>query len=414
MSSDGSSIQSPREHWTPADRNNLINDAINSESLSGAHGSYRFKIYPKLDTSITSSNDEMDMKRSLVTDIFAKTIYTKNPSYRKLSLSFYYMLVERIRINYKIGQYLWRDIMVVIKGANAYSYLTKDADLFPFSDLDVMIYINPALDDELFDEIKREMRIVLLQSISQYKRLLDNMFFTNGPNSYKESTMYKEMKLLTDDEIMEFKQDYKEEIEKLNNEPNRMLLSPFEDDDIRNDCSRFSSIYTKSIKHTECVAMIEVPHFDKAENIPLKKSPIFCSYNETINFDRGTSGLKGQFDLYRIRFNNLLVDFDENIKFIKKQKITSDFIDISIASKYDAELIDFWNTAKCEYILDPVANQWKVYKMGQWDVTTCWLVMPNIISCVNDLYKMLNVYDCPEGKKQKRLARYQALQKMIN
>jgi hypothetical protein len=31
-----------------------------------------------------------------------------------------------------------------------------------------------------------------------------------------------------------------------------------------------------------------------------------------------------------------------------------------------------------------------------------WIMVPDITSCIEDLYKMLNVYECPEGKKMKR------------
>ena len=410
-----------REIWTPQDRCNFIKEAVYSKSERGHRGPYQFNVYPKIDGT---QNDELEVRRSIITEAFAKVIYTKNPKYRYMSLGFYYMLVEKIRLNNRVSHYLWRDIMVIIKGANAYTYLTSDSDLFPFSDLDIMIYINPELEDATFNDIKKELRILVLQTISQYKRLLDNMFFTTGQNKFKDSDMYKETCLFDEDTIASFKKDFNDEVEKLNAKKafnKSIVISPFEDDQIRNDCSRYSFLITKSEGHDESVVKVDVPHFDMCENIPLKKSPFFSSYNETINFNRTSvsgdseseaSTSVGQFDLYRIRFNNLLVEFTDEGKAVKDERIAADFIDVSIASKKDAELIDFWNTARCEHIMDPNACLWKVQRDGKWETTSCWLIMPNIATCINDLYKMLNIYECPESKKNKREIRYTELKRI--
>jgi hypothetical protein len=57
-------------------------------------------------------------------------------------------------------------------------------------------------------------------------------------------------------------------------------------------------------------------------------------------------------------------------------------------------------------------SSWKIYRNGVWETVTCWIIMPNIATCINDLYKMLNVYESADGKKLKREARYQALKKI--
>jgi hypothetical protein len=394
--------------WTPYDRNKFIKEAVYSSDLRGNAGPYYYNVYPKSDGS---SSEELDAKRSIMTNVLAKTIYTKNPKYRYLSVGFYYMLIDKIRTNMNIGHLLWKDVMPVIKGANAYSYLTKDFEHFAPSDLDVMIYINSNYDDDVFNYVKGELKTIVLQTESQFKRLLHNMFFVTGSNKYKESDMYKEVKLFDDETIEQFKQDYKEEIAKLNT-PNRLVLSPFEDDQIRNNCSRYSFILTKSEGFENSVVKVDVPHFDKCENIPLQKSPFFCSYNETIDFKRDGQDLDGKFDLFRMRFNNLFVEIDDDGNAIKEERVAADFIDVSISSKSDAELIDFWNTARCEHIIDPEISDWKIYRDGIWEPVTCWLIIPNIATCINDLYKMLNVYECPEGKKIKREIRYNALKKI--
>jgi hypothetical protein len=42
-----------------------------------------------------------------------------------------------------------------------------------------------------------------------------------------------------------------------------------------------------------------------------------------------------------------------------------------------------------------------------------WLVIPDARSMLNDLYKMLTLYECPEGKKEKRMKRFEAIKKIV-
>jgi hypothetical protein len=393
--------------WTPTLRDEFIKEAVDSSPLKGNRGPYHYNVYPA-----RVLPDEENTRKGILTDALAKVIYEKNPKYKYLSVGFYYTLLERIRSSHSISHALWSDIFVVIKGANSYMYLTKDIETFPCSDLDIMIYIDPSLSTELFDIYKKELRRIVLQTLSQYKRLLDNMFFVNGDtNNFKQNEMYAKTRLFDEDLIEQFKQDYVKEFERLS-DSKLLLVSPFESDELRNTCSRYSFLLTKSESHDDSVVRVEVPHYDKCEKIPLKKTPFFCSYNETIDFKRDGQSLHGNFDLYRIRFNNLFVEFDDEKNVIKEEKVAADFIDVSISGKNDAELIDFWNTARCEYILDTDVCDWSVMREGKWQNVECWLVMPNIASCINDLYKMLNVYDCPENKKTKRQIRYEALKKI--
>ena len=99
--------------WTPKDRNELIKEAVNTPDLCGNRNGYRYAVYPK---SSGETNVELDAKRSLVTAAFAKCIYTKNPKYKYMSLGFYYMLIEKIRLNPDLKVRLWSDIIVIIKG----------------------------------------------------------------------------------------------------------------------------------------------------------------------------------------------------------------------------------------------------------------------------------------------------------
>lgn len=396
-----------KSFWTPKERNEFISEAVSSGEMKGNRGPYYFNVYPK-DVG-QNQNSEIEARKSQMTEVFAKNIYTKHPKYKYISIGFYYMLVDKVRSHVVLSKFIWSDIFIIIKGANAYMYLTKDKDTFPCSDLDIMIYINPSLRDDVFNELKSELHTIVVQCLSQFKRLLDNMFFIN---SIKDTEIFKHSQLFDDETIEEFKRDHIEELTNLSTDTLK-IISPFTSDKFRNDCSRHSFILANSKHDSNNVVKVDVPHFDKCEKIPLRKTPFFCSYNKTIDFKRDGQALEGKFDLYRIRFNNLFVEFDADGKKVKEEKVAADFIDVSISSKTDAELIDFWNTARCEFILDKDACEWKVLRDNEWQSITCWMVMPNITSCLNDLYKMLNVYECPDSKKAKREARYNALKQII-
>lgn len=373
--------------WTSEDRNDFIKHAINSDAQKGYKNYYQFSTFPKV-----NGNEIEDYKKSLITKALAKTIYKTNPIYRTISLEFYNMLVHKIAINPYIGSHLGTNIIVLCKGSNAYAYVTgeKFEEDFPFSDLDIVVYINPNLPDKFFQELETNVKIIVLQTLSQYKRLLDHMFFINN-NKAVDS-------LFDNATIASFKADYNKILSEIVLPDNAYLVSPFESDEVRNFCSRNSCILTNSNVKENTVVRVEVPHYERCERIPLRKSPMFCSYNETIDFNRDKeNNLRGHFDLYRIRFNNKYIEKNDNGEILKVSSITADFIDVSIASKNDAELIDFWNKGICLSIYDKYTN--------------IWLTVPNINSCITDLYKMLTIYECPEGKKQKRM---QKMQKLID
>lgn len=366
------------EPWTHEIRNEFINQAINSNDKKGSKNYYQFNTFPKV-----NGNEIDDIKKSLVTEALAKTIYTTQPIYRKISLEFYNMLMHKMTTNSYIGSYVGNDIILCCKGSNAYAYVTAEKYMedFPFSDFDIVIYINPNLPDQVFAEFEKTVKIVVLQTLSQYKRMLDHMFFINGHRT--------DYQLFDDDTILSFKKDYSKMISDIKLPNNAVLISPFESDEIRNFCSRNSCVLKNSNVVENTIVRIEVPHYENCERIPLRKSPLFCSYNETIDTQHG------HFDLYRIRFNNKYVEKDEDGEVIKVSSVTADFIDVSVASKTDATLVDFWNKGRCLSVYDKYAN--------------VWLTIPDIHSCIDDLHKMLTIYECPESKREKRTIKMQKL-----
>jgi len=357
--------------WTHDDRSSFIKRAVESTDTRGSKSNYWFNVMPKT-TGLIDADDE---KRAKATDALAKAIYNSG-KYRSMSMKIYDLLQQKIISHPNLIPRDHSNIAVVVKGSNAYAMLFPNAtDTFSNSDLDIVIMINPNIPKVEFDRIKMILHTIVVQTISQYKRCLDHMLFLNKPFP----------------DIFMSPQDiagFKEALDNALTEADPRFLSPFSSDVVRNACSRNSFIIADSVGHEDSVVRVEVPHFEKCECIPLRKTPLFCSYNETLDFNRARSDqkdvqdLKAKFNLYRMKMVMMFLNED------KEEKVTADFIDISISSQIDSELIDFWSHGRCLTIFDPSINNW------------VWV--PDMHTCMRDLYKMLNVYECPESKREKR------------
>jgi hypothetical protein len=266
--------------------------------------------------------------------------------------------------------------------------------LFPWSDLDLMILINPFLSDEYFDRLRSILHTLVVQTMSQFKRTLDHMLFLDRPINDA---------FMTEESIQRFKDLFADELAK-NDTDSEKFVSPFLSDVVRNACSRNSYVILDSEGHENSVVRVEVPHFERCEFIPLRKTPLFCSYNETLEFNRIADASSfdeiklAKFNLYRMRMNVMHLVDDEDGG-MREEKTTTDFIDITISSKTDSELIDFWTHARCVMIFEQAINT--------------WVCVPDIHTCVNDLHKMLYVYQCPASKREKRQNKYDFLKQLI-
>lgn len=373
--------------WTPERRNAFIDRAVNSEELHGEEKPYHFNVLPKMESAL----EVEDAKRGQVTEVLANVLF-ENPEYRKLSLQFYELLTRKMMGHPMLCYHMTSNIVVLIKGSIAHAYLMtpeKYRESFNFSDLDISVCINPTLDIDIFNDIKSQVEIVVKQSISQFKRTLDHMLFLNK----QIDTAF-----ISNDVITEFKEKYTIALEDVTVDDDHQYASPFESDSVRNDCSRTSFLIVNSKAHENSVVRIEVPHFDKCERIPLRKTPLFCSFNETINFVRDGIEKMGKFNLYRLRMNNVFVTFDKEGKLEKKEKVACDFIDVSVPDIEDAELINFWNNGRCINVYDKFANM--------------WMLIPDIDTCISELERILTEYECPENKKMKRENKLNCLKKL--
>lgn len=376
--------------WTPERRNEFIMKAVNSKEMHGKSGPYHYNVYPKQD----NSSDNEDVKRAMVTQSLASSMY--NSTARKISLNFYGLLMNKMMTHPMLCHEINKNIVILMKGSNAHSYMVDFSqynDVFRFSDLDISVCINPNLTDDVFYSIKKQCEIMVKQAISQYKRTLDHMLFL-GSNDVPQGFM-------TQNEINEFKDTYKTIMSNLSMDDDEFgqFFTPFDDVEIRNKCSRNSFLLTNNKGVDNSVVMVEVPHFDMCERIPLRKTPLFCSFNETIDFLRDGNNKVGRFNLYRLRMNNIYAKFDQDGSLIKEEKVVADFIDVSVLDKGDAELEFFWAHGRSVNVFDTIVG--------------FWIMMPDIYTSVSELERILSIYDSSSGKKEKRMKKLEILKNML-
>jgi hypothetical protein len=405
--------------WTPIEREEWINEALISNEKRCMKNGYISNLMMK---QVENMNDNEDPRRNIVTSCLAQTLYGNHPIIKRLSLCFYKSLMLKIQQNtFLTFMYKRRNFIVMIKGSNAYKILLRHVPHdIEHSDLDVVMFINPQLEDEQFEQIRSSLVIMVSQVMSRYKKDLDATLFTFD-DVIEESILRKNF-------VNDFKEHYKSLIAKKNNEKEFKILTPFESKKVRNFCSKRSFIILNSISQDDHVVRVEIPHMNKCEYIPLKKTPLVFSYNKTIEFKRDIEGnYIAKFDLLRLRLNNMLVPNDEQeihtedenldigsidgsvfednedvyYDYKKCRIVPADFIDVSIPYKNDADLLDFWNSGgfkRCYEIYDKFigAN----------------IMIPNVNECIRDLSNILNVYTNSHMKIEKRQKRLEMFQQL--
>jgi hypothetical protein len=399
--------------WTPCERDEWITYALNSESEKEVREGYLFNSMLKQNEAM---NENEDPRRTFATSCLAKTLYGNHPIIKRLSLCFYKSLMGKIEMNSFLKlMHRRRNFVVMVKGSNAYKMLLRHVPHdIEYSDLDIIIFINPHLDDALFEQLKTSLIILVSQVLSRYKKDLDATLFVPEENS-EESILRRNF-------VRDFKSSYKSRLHEYSEE-NCRILSPFENNRVRNYCSKKSFVIMNSDVKEDHVVRIEVPHLNKCEFIPLRKTAFVLSHNKTIEFKRDVEGQYiAKFDLIRLRMNNMFVPSSDNVEdnnsdalsshdfnnedieqnhnqeerydFKKCRVVPADFIDVSIPSKDDAELLDFWNSEgyrRCYEIYDRFlgAN----------------IMIPNVNECIRDLSNILNVYTNSHMKMEKRQKR---------
>lgn len=394
-----------RTQWTPDMRNAFVEAATDSTEKHGYRGGYGFKVFPKLEKGAENE----DERRQIVTEVLADVV--NRAEFKTLGLGFYGLLVQKLATHPVIGHLYHRDVIVLLKGSNAHIYHVGGPNtVFKPSDVDITVCINPFLDRPTFDKVKDQVEMCVRQSLSQYKRALDHLLFLhaadgqgghvdhgNNPLTY---ILYRPV--LTSEGVEKFAAALQVGLHD-QDDPERSLLfaSPMADTNTRNQCSRNSFLLTPSRAQENHVVMVEVPHFHMCERIPLRKTPLFCSFNETIDFNRTgdtSEQARGKFNLYRLKMNMSCRSFDEERQEWKDERIPADFIDVTVPDMTDIELQYFWSRGRCMNVFDTDANQ--------------WVTIPDLDTCIAELERILGQYESCTVKKEKRVVKLQALKEL--
>ena len=416
------SKNSKQVFWTPTDRHDLVFEACMSSGIGskGRKGPYAYKVLPR-----QTQPQEQTSEKDFVTSALAKSIHD-TPTLRKIALQLYENLQYKVSNHPATCGYAARHIRVIVKGGTAYSLLAANA--FPPSDLDIVILIDPILSSAVFNVLKSSVTTVALQTVSQFKRTLDHMFF---PTS---STFHCNDKFLTTPDIELFKNKLTHALgERIEQQSTDMYVSPLVGKFERNTASRNSFLLTDSIMEKQAVVLVEVPHYERCQNIPLRKTPFFVSHNRSLCFHRrvseGTRDIEckndemmAKFDLIRLKMNILRCDANTGRpNHGRNSTIPAGMVDISIPDQTDHELTSFWTTERAfpgsQTVVLPVCvrkdeNENKDVKDAKGISTNEYITVtiPTIDVLIDDLDKMLNVYDCPAFKQERRLNCLRTLQ----
>jgi len=242
--------------YSAAERNRFVNYASMSFKKHGRMGVYQYKIHERIKPCPETTKRLMEL------------IHSK---YRAIVIYFYQTLNYKLAGNKATAEaYYKKKLTISLKNEMGLKYSVGDAfamDL-PYSSFDILIGIDHTLPRNVFENLKTSASIIVSQTVSQYKRLLDSMFgfsFKTMPYS-----------ILDGRTIETFKKDHMHAM------PDN-VLSPFCDITIRNMCSGYSSVMTDSIVYEGEEVYVEVPHLEYCEKLPLNKSPIICSVSNKNN-----------------------------------------------------------------------------------------------------------------------------------
>ncbi len=350
-----------------------------------------------------------------LTKCLAQALYGTDHQSRILSLGVYDMLFKGLINNSFLHFHMKKgNLIVEVKGSSGLQLLLSvlpeiqlednELDCFLFSDLDNVIKINPYLDKDTFDRIYKATEIIVFQTLSKFKKVLDHMFFLENPDPKIRNTF------LNDNQIVEFMLRYVDAVEKQFGDD---AESPFENLERRNWLSKNSFMIIPHAQEQDKVVFVEVPFFPYCNCLPARYTPIFMSSNHiafsTEKYDRN-------FGLYRLKMNNMVrkpqyekiraelsvnedasVSLSLNIYQHKVEKnVAAEFVDIAILQQNDEELKRTWNKNTVQ-VKDPI--------------TGLNILVKDLKGNIIDLYNMLHVYDCPESKREMREKKFNILVK---
>lgn len=236
--------------WTPVERDEWIEYCANSYSDVGTLDGYTFVTKMKAETSYEQEEE------GFVTSCLASTFFDGRRIYK--------LLVSKI---------LQNSFLRMMYDKQNFAVIVCD------SIRDVKVIINPELDYDLFEQIRSSLVVLVSQVMSRYKKDLDATLF----NDKSQASVEK------------FKELYTSMVSTL---PTGDILSPFENDKVRNACSIRSYMKLDSEVDEAYVVCVQVPHLPRCEYIPLRKTPIELCYDETLDGAMTT----------KLRLNNIVLE----------------------------------------------------------------------------------------------------------
>lgn len=365
------------------------------------------------------------------TQCLSELLYEKDYGvFEGLTLSFYTMVMERIESTSYLRICRDRgDLKVILKGSNAQNVMLKriiathDVDLSGFSpdvlkmsDLDIVVLIRYTLPEAVFQQIQKSMHVLLTQCLSLHKKNIDQVFFMNRPTNDQSASLYAKCRdklgFANDAMVDYFRACHESMMEKHFGSP-----SIFTDSFTRNGCSRNSFVICKD--EDGDTLKKEIPSFERCEKLPLKRTPLFCSFNDTpyVESQDPMHPYTRNFDLYRLKLNQQVrvpvenatprikvelnaLDIEEGDgvaltlseqPVTKRQYVSAEFIDVTVLRQNDTELKEMWDMDTFEEV--PILHPTHAPTI---------VTVPNLASCMRDTENVLRVYESPDWKKAKR------------
>ncbi|KAG1678787.1 hypothetical protein FOA52_012827 [Chlamydomonas sp. UWO 241] len=365
---------------TPEQRMQLHRAALYSEETKrGFVNNLQYEVLPKLSSFV--ERDDADAKHArTATSILAKIIYPENGDATFVHLQLRIFTEIRNALAQEINNGM---VEVFIKGsAPVTMYLGEQFD----SDLDIAVYINPALPKTQFDWMHANVQVIVGQVFASHKQLIDRTFFIS------RDTITRDQWLLDADAREAFRQRCIEGFGAAG------LMSPLESDVARNLASSFSFSIKESLAQTDKVVRITEPHFDYAQKFPLHRSPIMCTVNTTVNFVN--RDFRMHFDITRMKWM-FLAPSDTEAGY---KRLGAEFVDCVVPHQDDTELLEFWE-ARVKSASEPESEPVRRVAWFGKEV-----VIPTCAECMMNIWKMLFRYDSPEAKHAARMAKYTRLQ----
>ena len=342
---------------TPQQRSDVHKAAVSAKHSGYMHGCH-YKVMPRINTPVEHDEDKM------LTISTMNTMMFENREFAKLSLHIYKMLYYKIS-----SQYSSYEVQVFIKGSSAlamhFASLDNDmSEVFPFSDIDISVMVNPNLPEDRYNAIYDHIKMIVGQVFAKHKQYMDRIFFKLNRSDTVSPPSF---------DITEFMDRHISTCETVD------MVSPFVNDEIRNACSYNSFTITSHINDEEKVVKVNEAHFNKAEFIPFDCTPIFCSMNESLD----------DFVLYRMKWN--LINSDGKY-------MSVDFIDCIIPKKSSIELQNFTNDGGFDGYGIEVIQQFGTY-----------ISVPTLDYLAKELWRCIYEYTCPESKMEIRKKKYNIL-----